>query len=1217
MAADNAPIRKILILTSHGIRTNAKWQERLEEIVEEEIERRNKAAAENPQGAVGLPVLNVTFLHNDYKFFSLFSFINPLRRRRETWRFEQRLRGYVESSEYDEIHLVGHSFGTHIIGHSLMRIGDQLNKKIGTVILAGSVLPGSFPWDGLFRTGVRRLVNECGDNDAILVLNAILPLGSGLGGRRGFAGITGDHFRNRFFRFGHSGYFQKRDPDGPDELWFMRKYWVPLLLGEETTPNIDERPDSAGHLFKGWLVDQSEGLKWLVPLGLLAAVAFVFLYFALVWRTSFNLETLELAGRVVDDVERHHLDGLQARIDARQEAINSEAGSLTATLEGYTGREVERSYFPDQWQRARVAAKLAIRPRLLIAADEAFDVRFRGPDFAAIRFAGHDDGEEAVVSEQVTPASVVYDLRTGKPSVVPMWEWSGPYAASKLKTPAVSDDEKRVLSLAGINLQGAIEHKLTAALSGDSLSIWDIAGEKQVSTWNSSRWDGSSLVEAHPCGSAGDAVALDEDGRAWVLRKSGTIDQLTSPAPLVQVLGNGPCDIFAGVSEEQALIVWSSPAEPNTELADRLVQSFEFSPKMRDVVLVNSVSREGGQPSRADFLRVAGQPGRTEVIVQKLDAAEAAFSPSGRFAVLQPSGSEGCSVVSLDTLADDGAYQPLVEFSCPKPLSYAPLSLSQSVHFVGHDGHFLTTRAHRGSFGDSHLELRDAVNKRTDWLVRASRYDIISLDTTVDGTVIATTSGDSAQEGYGADRSFYVWSPYSQEPVYKDGRDPALLWEARQAWLAPDGSRAIVSWRRFDDVREAHVFETEILRLDPDAATILGVPHAIASGPAEWGFDLGTLNLELTRPCGVLPADAVWLPDALADETSEAFRDGCVANGKFFLRATVAGQTAQLRLDSDEGWRLRYREPTTGAETPLAYADGTAIPDDIQDAVSDGRAQRIFLAHKDGAISRIDFAPSLSATRIREAGAPDGLEGMALSWVADRARLRSERLDQSNMPRSIEFLTADGESFRRYEVAADVSQDAGAGGVFDMNDKYWSVVNVKVGERTRPGTTDMEVLSQRFLQNFDSGKRISYGCDGDDYNTSSNIFDSFPSMRSSETGRFAGAGNLAPTVGVAELNTEMRVFDLEQEKCLGVFEHGDEIYDFGINADGRLLVTRGLNETYVWHIPTHAIVQTIAGPTRIVQDEHGLRIISRADAENPGVWPIPRNVDAWLAQSSQ
>src|SRR5687768_16226571 len=81
-------------------------------------------------------------------------------------------------------------------------------------------------------------------------------------------------------------------------------------------------------------------------------------------------------------------------------------------------------------------------------------------------------------------------------------------------------------------------------------------------------------------------------------------------------------------------------------------------------------------------------------------------------------------------------------------------------------------------------------------------------------------------------------------------------------------------------------------------------------------------------------------------------------------------------------------------------------------------------------------------------------------------------------------------------------------------------------------------------------------------------------------------------------------FDLELRKCLGVFEHGDEIYDFGINADGRLLVTRGRLETYVWHIPTRSILQTIVGPTRIVQDEHGLRIISRTDAEHPGVWPI-------------
>jgi pimeloyl-ACP methyl ester carboxylesterase len=537
MVSAEGRLKRILILTSHGIRTNAKWQERLEDVVEEEIERRNKAIDEGAAGAAGLQKLHVTFRHNDYKFFSIFSFINPFRRRSQTRRFEERLRSYVQSDEYDEIHLVGHSFGTHIIGHSLLRIGEQLNGKVGTVILAGSVLRGTFPWDALFKKGIARLVNECGDSDLILVLNAVLPLGSGLAGRRGFAGVTGDHFRNRFFRFGHSGYFQKRDPDGPDEVWFMRKYWVPLLLGEPMTPYIDERSDSTPQLFKGWLVDQTEGLKWLVPLGLFAVLGFVFLYFALVSRTNFNLETLEMAGRVIDDVERRQMDGLQARIDARQALIEAQADSVTATLEGLIDGEVWRSYFPDQWQRARIAAKLAIRTRLTLVDKEADQVRFRGSDFAVIRTIDTDDDGGLT--------TVVYDLRNGKLSDSPMWAWAGPYVATTLKRPAEGDYWEGVVSLVAINLQGRIEHQLATALSGDKLSLWEIAKEEQWSAWNASKWGGARLVEAHPCGTAGDAIVLSEEGRAWVLRKDGAVAELTSPRPLVHVLGNHACVSFA------------------------------------------------------------------------------------------------------------------------------------------------------------------------------------------------------------------------------------------------------------------------------------------------------------------------------------------------------------------------------------------------------------------------------------------------------------------------------------------------------------------------------------------------------------------------------------------------------------------------------------------------------------------------------------------------
>lgn len=77
---------------------------------------------------------------------------------------------------------------------------------------------------------VRRVVNECGIYDKILILNQLVVLFTGMAGRVGFSGMTGRNFRNRFFRFGHSGYF--RDKSGSDSS-HMREYWVPLLLSDD------------------------------------------------------------------------------------------------------------------------------------------------------------------------------------------------------------------------------------------------------------------------------------------------------------------------------------------------------------------------------------------------------------------------------------------------------------------------------------------------------------------------------------------------------------------------------------------------------------------------------------------------------------------------------------------------------------------------------------------------------------------------------------------------------------------------------------------------------------------------------------------------------------------------------------------------------------------------------------------------------------------------
>jgi len=80
------------------------------------------------------------------------------------------------------------------------------------------------------------VVNDCGCNDRILLLSEALVPNTGMAGRVGFHGLNNDRFVNRFFKGGHSHYFDKSDS-------FMEKHWLPLFSTPSSLNAIDERTD--------------------------------------------------------------------------------------------------------------------------------------------------------------------------------------------------------------------------------------------------------------------------------------------------------------------------------------------------------------------------------------------------------------------------------------------------------------------------------------------------------------------------------------------------------------------------------------------------------------------------------------------------------------------------------------------------------------------------------------------------------------------------------------------------------------------------------------------------------------------------------------------------------------------------------------------------------------------------------------------------------------
>jgi WD40 repeat protein len=240
-----------LVITVHGIRTFGNWQERLESLLK----------ARDP---------SIQVVNYKYGYFSIFAFIVPFLRWLVTRRFRRDLLAQSQRADWDRIDLVGHSFGTHLIGWGLHGMDPRQRPRMHTVILSGSVLKPGFPWGELVGDSVQRVVNDCGTRDIVLLVNQLAVLFSGMAGREGFSGMTGESFRNRFFELGHSGYFTR---SGRSDDIFMRDYWLPLLLTEAPIVTVpDPRAPTAWRGVQTYLFNNAEPIKlaiWITPFVLL------------------------------------------------------------------------------------------------------------------------------------------------------------------------------------------------------------------------------------------------------------------------------------------------------------------------------------------------------------------------------------------------------------------------------------------------------------------------------------------------------------------------------------------------------------------------------------------------------------------------------------------------------------------------------------------------------------------------------------------------------------------------------------------------------------------------------------------------------------------------------------------------------------------------------------------------------------------------------------
>jgi len=222
-AAPSAASPSKILVTVHGIRTFGQWQDRL----------RKLTVAANP----GILVENY-----GYGYFSVIAFVIPLFRWLAVRSFRNNLKALMRAHEGASFTFVAHSFGTHLVAHALRSMKPDERPDVELIILSGSVLRSAFDWASLMnpapgKPGIRRVINDCGLNDSVLILSQAGVLFTGMAGRVGFYGFTGAALVNRFFPGGHSHYFM---PPGDDPDVFMKRYWVPVLAaGEAALPGLE------------------------------------------------------------------------------------------------------------------------------------------------------------------------------------------------------------------------------------------------------------------------------------------------------------------------------------------------------------------------------------------------------------------------------------------------------------------------------------------------------------------------------------------------------------------------------------------------------------------------------------------------------------------------------------------------------------------------------------------------------------------------------------------------------------------------------------------------------------------------------------------------------------------------------------------------------------------------------------------------------------------
>ncbi len=545
------PMRQLAI-SVHGIRTFGNWQERLERLL-----------------AANSVDRQLTIINYKYGYFSTVAFIVPFLRWLVVRRFRRFLLEIARREQWDRIDLVGHSFGTHIIAWALYGLDETVRPSINTVVFAGSVLKSNFPWQVLLERSVKRLVNDCGVRDEVLVLNQLVVLFTGMAGRLGFNGGTGRTLRNRFFNYGHSGYFLTSGR--PDES-FMQRYWLPLLLTDADPELMDVRKASTLGGIYMTLLNNAEPIK--LTLYLTPVIIFA------IWINGLYLNTRHERDEALL-TQSHFLADLARQ---RVEAGDSETAMLLA-LEGLpdqTNANALRRERPYANQ-----AEISLYRGLHTSREIAL---LSGHTNVVYRAIYSPDGASVLTLSQDNTARL-WDARTWQMIAI----LSG--HTSPIANAAFSPDNTRIATASGDSTV-----RLWDAKTGKPLQI--VTDHTQAVVWAVFNADGSQLLTS----------SYDNTARIFDARSAKQISTLAHQQPVLTA-------IFANrrivtLDADATLRLWDTKSFQQLTAISIPRQSNDFLKVMEDAVAkIFSTHGNGKLRTSADGRRVVALWSRTAVVV--------------------------------------------------------------------------------------------------------------------------------------------------------------------------------------------------------------------------------------------------------------------------------------------------------------------------------------------------------------------------------------------------------------------------------------------------------------------------------------------------------------------------------------------------------------------------------------------------------------------------